>query len=52
MHCKTILSHNGYMKSLGIYENYITLSSLEKTNFLLNYINSEPYMAYYPKWLK
>ncbi len=34
MHYKTPLSHNGYMKSLEIYENYITLSCLEKTSFL------------------
>jgi hypothetical protein len=25
MHCKTPFSHNGYMKSLEFYENYITL---------------------------
>ncbi len=31
MHFKTLLSPNGYMKSLEIYENYITLSCLEKT---------------------
>jgi hypothetical protein len=30
MHYKTLLSPNGYMKSLEIYENYITLSCLEK----------------------
>jgi hypothetical protein len=30
MHYKTPLSHNGYLKSLEIYENYITLSCLEK----------------------
>ncbi len=51
MHYKTLFSHNGQMKSLEIYENYITLFYLEK-NFLQSYINSEPYMAYYPKWLK
>jgi hypothetical protein len=34
VHYKTPLSHNGYMKSLEIYENFITLSCLEKnTNF-------------------
>ncbi len=38
---KTLFSHNSYMKSLEIYENYITLSCLEK--------NSELCMAYYPK---
>ncbi len=30
MHYKTLFSHNGYMKSLEIYENYITLFCLEK----------------------
>jgi hypothetical protein len=34
MHYKTPFSHNGYMKSLEIYENNITLFCLEKTNFL------------------
>jgi hypothetical protein len=34
MHYKTPLSHNGYMKSLEIYENYIILSYPEKINFL------------------
>jgi hypothetical protein len=33
MHYKTPLSHNGYMKSLEIYEKYITLSYLEKKLF-------------------
>jgi hypothetical protein len=45
MHYKKPLSHNGYMKSLEIYKNYITLSCLEKKTFLQHYINSEPYMA-------
>jgi hypothetical protein len=30
MHYKTPFSHNGDMKSLEIYENYITLLCLEK----------------------
>jgi hypothetical protein len=30
MHYKTTLSHNGFMKSLEIYENYITLFCLEE----------------------
>jgi hypothetical protein len=34
MHYKTPFSLNDYMKSLDIYENYITLFCLEKTNFL------------------
>jgi hypothetical protein len=53
MHYKTPFTHNGYMKSLEFYDNYITLFCLEKTNFLtvLYYIKSEPCMADYPKWL-
>jgi hypothetical protein len=42
MHNITPFSHNGYMKSLEFYENYITLFYLEKTNFLKYYINLEP----------
>ncbi len=34
MHYKTSFSHNGYMKSPEIYENYITLFCLEEKNFL------------------
>jgi hypothetical protein len=30
MHYKTPFSHNGYKKSLEIYENYITLFCLEE----------------------
>jgi hypothetical protein len=30
MHYKTPFSHNGYMKSLEFYENYITLFCKEK----------------------
>ncbi len=52
MHYKTPFSHNGFIKSLEFYEKYITLFYLEKKNFLKYYINSEPCMAYYPKWLK
>jgi hypothetical protein len=52
MHYKTPLSHNGYMKSLEMYENYITLSWLEKQTFLQYHINSEPYIVNYPKWFK
>ncbi len=33
MQYKTPFSHNGYMESLEIYENYITLFCLEKKNF-------------------
>jgi hypothetical protein len=43
MHCKIPFSH---MKSLEIYENYITLFCLEKINFKKYYMNSEPCMAY------
>jgi hypothetical protein len=38
MHYKTLLSPNGYMKSLEIYENYITLSCLEKYKLFYNII--------------
>jgi hypothetical protein len=38
MHYKTPLSHNGYMKSLTIYENYITLSCVEKNKNFYNII--------------
>jgi hypothetical protein len=34
MHYKTTFSHNSYMKSLEIYENYITVFRLEKKTFL------------------
>jgi hypothetical protein len=34
IHYKTPLSHNGYLKSLGIYENYITLSGKKQLTFL------------------
>ncbi len=40
------------MKSLEIYEKYITLSCLEKKTFLQYYINLELYMVYCQKWLK
>ncbi len=30
MHYETTFSHNGYMKSLDFYENYITLFCLQK----------------------
>jgi hypothetical protein len=49
MQHKTPFSHNGYMKSLEIYENFINLFCLEKKTFLQYYTNSEPFMAYYPK---
>jgi hypothetical protein len=53
MHYKTPLSHNGYMKSLENYENFIhSVLSGKKQTFLQNNFNSEPYKAYYPKWLK
>ncbi len=53
MHYETPFLHNGYMKSLEFYENYITLFWLEKRQtFWQYYINSKPCMAYYPKWLK
>ncbi len=35
MHYKTPFSHKVYMKSLEIYENYITLLCLEKTNKII-----------------
>ncbi len=35
---KTPLSHNGYVKSLEIYENYVTLSCLEKNKLFYNII--------------
>ncbi len=34
------------MKSLEIYENYITLFCMEKKTFWQYYIDSEPCMAY------
>jgi hypothetical protein len=34
MHYKTSFSHNGIIKNLEFYENYITLFCMEKTNFL------------------
>jgi hypothetical protein len=46
MHYKTPFSH---MKSLEIYENYITQFCLEKINFLQYYRNSEPFRAILPK---
>ncbi len=53
MHYKTPFSHNGYMIGLEFYENYITLFCLEiKKTFWKYYINSEPCMAYFQKWLK
>ncbi len=52
MHYKTTFSHNGYMKSLEFYDNYITLCCTKKTHFFQYYNDSEPCMAYYPKWLK
>ncbi len=36
MHYKTSFSHNGYMKSLEIYENYITLFCLVKNKLFDN----------------
>jgi len=48
MHYKTPFSHNGYMKSLEFYENYITLFCLKKKLFDY-YINSELCMTYYQK---
>ncbi len=46
MYYITTFSHNGYMKSLEFYENYITLFCLEKKLFYNGNINSEPCMAY------
>ncbi len=52
MHYKIPFAHNGYMKNQEIYENYITLFWVEKKQtFWQYYINPEPCMAYYPKWL-
>jgi hypothetical protein len=34
MRYKTPFANNGYMESLEIYENYITLFCLEKKHFL------------------
>jgi hypothetical protein len=34
IHYKFPSSHNAYMKSLGFYENYITLLCMKKINFL------------------
>ena len=54
MHYKTLFLHNGYMKSLEIYKNYITLFCLEKNKLFDKIIltqKSEPCMTYYPKWL-
>jgi hypothetical protein len=53
MYYKTPFSHKVYIKSLEIYEKYITLFCLEKKQtFSQYYIISEPCMAYYSKWLK
>jgi hypothetical protein len=38
MHYYTPFSHNGYMKSLEFYENYITLFCLEKNKLFDNII--------------
>ncbi len=40
------------MKSLEIYDKTTSLCPVWKKNILQYYINSETYMAYYPKWLK
>jgi hypothetical protein len=40
MHYKTPFSHNGYIKSLEIYENYITLFCLEKNKLFDNIIRT------------
>ncbi len=37
MHYKTLFLHNGYMKSLEIYEKFITLFCLEKTFLTILY---------------
>ncbi len=42
MHYKTTFSHNGHMKSLEFYENYITLFYLEKNNIFDNIILTIP----------
>jgi hypothetical protein len=51
---KTPYSHNDYIKSLEFCENHITHHPVlsGKKNFFKLFINSEPYMAYYPKLLK
>ena len=53
MHYKTPLSHNGYTWKVWKFMKTTSVCPVwKKTNFLQYYINSEPYMAYYPKWLK
>jgi hypothetical protein len=49
---KTPFSHNGYMKSLEFYENYIALFCLEKNKLFDCNINSEPCTAYYQKMVE
>ncbi len=38
MHYKTPFSHEGYMKSLDFYENYITMFCVEKNKLFENII--------------
>jgi hypothetical protein len=38
MHYKTPFSHNGYMRSVEFYENYITLFNLELNKLFENVI--------------
>jgi hypothetical protein len=49
MHYKTPFSHNGYVKSVKIYENYIKLSCLEKKNFLTILYNLRTMHGILPK---
>jgi hypothetical protein len=49
MHYKTPLSHNGYTKSLGIYENYISLSCLEKNKNLYDIIFTQNHTWHIPQ---
>jgi hypothetical protein len=52
MHYKTPFSHNGYMKSLEFYENYIYLFCLKKTNFLTIILIQNYAWHIAKKWLK
>jgi hypothetical protein len=49
MHYKTPFSHNGCMKSLEYYENYITLFCLEKSKLFDNIILTQNMHDIFPK---
>ncbi len=52
MHYKTPFSHNGYMKSLEIYENYIPLFCPEENKLFDKIILTQNHAWYITqKWL-